>query len=157
LYLDEEKDVAAKESVPVSLSYQTRGNDTIQEGRAGGHDAEHASYRTTRSADLAQMTPAAARREIERVKAHDAFGKRYVKGERDAVDYLHALHRVAYPEPTDEGGQNEPDRTSPNMAGGTATGHAPWFGKALAANEAREAGADPTPAGWPDDPRRRGA
>jgi hypothetical protein len=51
------------------------------------------------SGDIAGMTPSAALRAIETAKADDAFGKRYVKGDRDAVDYLHALHLAAYPEP----------------------------------------------------------
>jgi len=43
------------------------------------------------------MTPA-VRRAIAAAKADDAFGKRYVSNDRDAVDYMHALHRAAYPE-----------------------------------------------------------
>jgi hypothetical protein len=64
------------------------------------------------------MTPAAALEAIERAKADDAFGKRYVKGERDAVDYLHALHRGAYPEPEAVVGP----RVRPDLAGKVSDG-----------------------------------
>ena len=59
----------------------------------------------------ASLTPAAARQAIEAAKADDAFGKRYVKGERDAVDYMHVLHRAAFPETdTIVGADVRPDR-----------------------------------------------
>jgi hypothetical protein len=58
-----------------------------------GSNAKHlnAAY------NVQSLSPAAARRAIEAAKADDAFSKRYVGSDRDAVDYMHALHRAAYP------------------------------------------------------------
>ena len=47
---------------------------------------------------VATMTPAAARQAIEVAKADDAFSERYVGNDQGAVDYMHALHRAAYPD-----------------------------------------------------------
>jgi hypothetical protein len=77
-------------------------NETRNEERtryAGFSGSVRSPVTKTSSGDIARMTPSAALRAIETAKADDAFGKRYVKGDRDAVDYLHALHRAAYPEP----------------------------------------------------------
>jgi hypothetical protein len=63
--------------------------------------------------DVAQVTPAMAQQAIKSAMDDDAFGKRYVKGERGIVDYLHALHRAAYPEPEAVVGP----RVRPDLAG----------------------------------------
>jgi hypothetical protein len=96
---DEGPNVAASAPASTPLPNQYGYNDQIQERQVGGRGAEHAFYQRTPSADPTRMTPAAALEAIDAATKDDAFGKRYVKGERDAVDDLHALHRAAYPEP----------------------------------------------------------
>jgi hypothetical protein len=76
-------------------------------GRSGGESFAEAEFRNNapigerfgQFGDPARLTQTTARRAIEAAKADDAFSKRYVSNNRDAVDYMHALHRAAYPEP----------------------------------------------------------
>jgi hypothetical protein len=90
-------DAAPKEDVRPDFRNETRNDGRTRHAKFSG-TVQPVAYGSRTSDDMA-LTPAAALRAIERAKADDAFGKRYVKGDRDAVDYLHALHRVAYAEP----------------------------------------------------------
>ena len=60
---------------------------------------------------------------LKAAKADDAFAKRYMKGDRDAVERMHALHRAAYPEPGNEtvGPAVQPDNADV-AAGGYSQG-----------------------------------
>jgi hypothetical protein len=74
-------------------------NEENRRGVAPANPVQLASYRMTPSYD-ATVTP--AMRALNAAKADDAFTKRYLNGDRDAVDHMHALHRAAYPEPSDQ-------------------------------------------------------
>jgi hypothetical protein len=108
---------------------------------------QSATYRDA-ATDVAAMSPAAARRAIAAAKADDGFGKRYVSNDRDTVDYMHALHRAAYPEAGSDSPamneQGERGRGAPRRgpAGGSAAVSsqagsrnelAPWMSEATAA------------------------
>lgn len=99
-HLEEQRNVADAAPASAPLRNQNGLNDLIQEGRVGGRGVEYAFYRKTPFAGPVRMTP--AMRALTVAKADDAFTKRYLKGDRDAVDQMHALHRAAYPEPSDE-------------------------------------------------------
>jgi hypothetical protein len=98
-HLEEQRNVADAAPASAPLRNQNGLNDLIQEGRVGGRGVEYAFYRKTPFAGPVRMTP--AMRALTVAKADDAFTKRYLKGDRDAVDRMHALHRAAYPEPSD--------------------------------------------------------
>jgi hypothetical protein len=62
-------------------------------------------------------------RELNAAKADDAFTKRYLNSERDAVEQMHALHRAAYAEPGNETvGPAVRREASDNSAGGYSQG-----------------------------------
>ena len=72
-------------------------------------DTRSAAYQNN-SSNALSMTPAAARRAIEAAKADPRFRESYVNNDRGAVGYMHALHRVAHPEPVSGGSRpSEPD------------------------------------------------
>jgi hypothetical protein len=144
-YLDDGREVAATVDGPAPLKNQI-GLDGAKIGRqSGGGDVQLAPYRFSRSGDL---TPMPAMRALNAAKADDAFTKRYLRGDRDAVDYMHALHRAAYPEPGSdspnlgEAGDSvrgAPRRGLPGGPAGAApqlgagNGLAPWMSEATAA------------------------
>ena len=85
---------------------QTFGKDVGDETRdqvpvlqdALANPVQSASYRVASRSD-STITP--AMRALNAAKTDDTFTKRYMNGDRDAVERMRALHRAAYPEPGD--------------------------------------------------------
>lgn len=123
LYLDENKDAVRAKFEPARGKDQAGLNDAIPRKQLDDRNVQLASYRFAPSSDAAPTTVTPAMRALNAAKADDAFTKRYLKGDRDAVDRMHALHRAAYPEPGDEtvGPAVRPD-ASDNSAGGYSQG-----------------------------------
>ena len=112
-YLDEQQDVAVAERIPTRLRNQIELNGATPRMQPGARDVQLASYRFAPSDDAPAM------RALNAAKADDTFTKRYLKGDRDAVDRMHALHRAAYPEPGDQTvGPAARQEVSDNSAGG---------------------------------------
>jgi hypothetical protein len=90
----------ARPNMDVRPDFRNETRNEVQKRQAAlANPVQPASYRFAPSDD-AMVTP--AMRALNAAKADDAFTKRYLKGDRDAVDQMHALHRAAYPEPSDE-------------------------------------------------------
>jgi hypothetical protein len=68
---------------------------------ASANQVHLTSYGLAASNDSAPRRATPAMRALNAAKADVVFTKRYLKGERDAVDRMHALHRAAFPEPGD--------------------------------------------------------
>ena len=92
-----------------------------------------------------------ARQALEAAKSDSGFVKRYLDGDRSAFDRMQSLIQAAYPEPAEAGERGGAGEASSDTANGANSHLAPWFSDALAANEVREAGVNPTLAGWLDD------
>jgi hypothetical protein len=145
LYLDEYKNAVRAKFEPAPANDQLGHGDAVSGMRSDGGEVQLASYRFAR---LGDSTPTSAMRALNAAKADDAFTKRYLRGDRDAVDYMHALHRAAYPEPGSDspnlGEAGDSVRGAPrrSLSGGSAgaapqlgagNGLAPWMSEATAA------------------------
>jgi hypothetical protein len=123
---------------------ETRNEENKRQA-APANPVQLALYRMIPSDDA---TVAPAMRALNAAKADDAFTKRYLKGDRDVVDYMHALHRAAYPEPgsdgpnlgeAGDGARGAPRRGLPGSSDaaapevGSRNNLAPWMSDASAA------------------------
>jgi len=116
-------DIPTEKPAPAPLWNQNGLNDTPPRKRSDGRDVQLASYRYAPSDDSAPRTVTPAMRELNAAKADDAFTKRYLNSERDAVEQMHALHRAAYAEPGNETvGPAVRREASDNSAGGYSQG-----------------------------------